>query len=255
MEEGVKNLDKTQMTSIFLKEINNFFSSLIGSVSMIVFLIITSVLLWLIPSYSVLNYGFATLEGFFSLAPILFLIIIPAITMRLIAEEKNLGTLEILFTKPISDFQIIIGKYLAALLLCVLSLVPTVIYYYSIYQLGYPKGNIDTGGVIGSYIGLFFLSSAFTAIGMFCSSVTHNQIIAFIFAVMLCSFLYWGFDLFSGFNFMEGQIEIFIKNLGIATHYESISKGVIDTRDILYFLSIDAIFILLSLTVLESRKW
>lgn len=243
------------MKSIFLKEINSFFSSLIGYVSIVVFLVITGVLLWFIPEYSVINYGFATLESFFTLAPILFLIIIPAITMRSLAEEKSLGTLEILFTKPISDFQIVFGKYLAAFLISVLSLIPTLIYYYSVYQLGYPKGNIDSGGAMGSYIGLIFLSSAFTAIGLFCSSLTQNQIIAFIVSVLLCAFFYWGFDLFSGFTFMEGKLEVFIRNLGIAAHYDSISKGVIDTRDVLYFLSIDAVFILLTLTVLESRKW
>ena len=243
------------MQSIFFKEINSFFGSLIGYVFIVVFLIITGVLLWVIPSYSLLDYGYATLDEFFSLAPILFLIIIPAITMRSIAEEKNLGTLEILFTKPITDFQIIFGKYLAVFLIALLSLIPTLIYFYSIYQLGYPKGNIDTGGVIGSYIGLIFLSSSFAAIGLFCSSITQNQIIAFISAVLFCAFFYWGFDLFSGFNFMEGRMEEVIKNFGISAHYDAISKGVVDTRDVLYFFSVDALFLLLTMTVLASRKW
>lgn len=243
------------MRGIFLKEVNSFFSSLIGYVSIIVFLAITGVLLWLVPDYSIMEYGFASLESFFGLAPILFLIIIPAITMRLIAEEKNLGTLEILFTKPVSDTQIVMGKYFAALFIAGLSLIPTIIYFYSVYQLGMPKGNIDTGGVMGSYIGLFFLSTAFTSIGLFCSSLTPNQIIAFMFAVLLCAFFYWGFDMFSAFSWMEGLPELIIKNIGIASHYDSISKGVIDTRDVLYFLSIDSIFILSTITVLGSRKW
>ncbi|MBP7478157.1 MAG: ABC transporter permease subunit, partial [Chitinophagales bacterium] len=183
------------------------------------------------------------------------LFIIPAITMRSFAEEKNNGTIELLFTKPLTDMEIVLGKYLASLFIVFIALIPTFVYYISIYQLGLPKGNIDTGGVIGSYMGLLFLGSVFTAVGIFCSTITSSQIVAFLFAALFSALLYWGFDLVSGFDFMEGSIETFIQKFGIASHYDSISRGIVDTRDVLYFLSLNAIFILFSATALESRKW
>lgn len=243
------------MKSIFIKEVNSFFSSLIGNIAILIFLFITGILLWFIPSYSILNYGFSSMEMLFSLAPILFLFIIPAITMRSFAEEKNNGTIELLFTKPLTDIEIVLGKYLASLFIVFVALIPTFVYYISIYQLGLPKGNIDTGGVIGSYMGLLFLGSVFTAVGIFCSTITSSQIVAFLFAALFSALLYWGFDLVSGFDFMEGSIETFIQKFGIASHYDSISRGIVDTRDVLYFLSLNAIFILFSATALESRKW
>jgi len=174
--------------------------------------------------------------------------------MRMFAEEKNQGTIEFLFTSPLTDLQIILAKYFAAFSLVVVSLIPTLVYFGTVYLLGMPSGNIDQGGMWGSYIGLLFLGSAFTAIGMFTSSITNNQIISFISAVALTAFLYLGFELIHELNLL-GPVDLFIKNLGMNTHYASLSRGVIDSRDVLYFLSIDALFILLTKTALESRKW
>jgi ABC-2 type transport system permease protein len=192
---------------------------------------------------------------FFSLAPILLLIIIPAITMRLLSEEKQTGTIEWIYTKPLSDWQIILGKYFASILLIIIALIPTIIYYFSIYQLGAPVGNIDNGGVIGSYIGLVFLSGAFCAIGLFASSITANQIAAFIFAATLSALIFWGFDLVSTFEIFDGMIAYVLKNIGIAYHYDSISRGVLDTRDVIYFCSIIFIFLYATFFNLEKRKY
>ncbi len=242
------------MKSIFLREINSFFSSMIGFLAMGFFILITGLVLWFFPQYRLLDYGYASLEGFFSLAPLLLLFIIPAITMRLFSEEKQMGTLEWVLTKPITDWQVILGKFLASLAIIFISLIPTLIYYFSIYQLGYPKGNIDNGGVMGSYFGLIMLSSAFCAIGIFCSSVTSNQIVAFILAAVGCATLFWGFDLISNFPYFEGSFDYFIKNLGISYHYDSISRGVLDTRDFVYFISISFFFLYLTFFQLEKRK-
>lgn len=242
------------MKPIFLREINSFFSSMIGFLAMGFFIIITGLVLWFFPEYSLLKYGYASLESFFSLAPILLLFIIPAITMRLFSEEMQLGTLEWLYTKPIKDIQIILGKYFASLAIIFIALLPTLIYYFSVYQLGYPKGNIDNGGVIGSYFGLMLLAASFCAIGTFCSSITPNQIVAFILAAVICAMLFWGFDLISNFSIFEGKLDFFIKNLGISYHYDSISRGVLDTRDLIYFLSLSFFFLYLTHFQLEKRK-
>jgi ABC-2 type transport system permease protein len=175
--------------------------------------------------------------------------------MRLLSEEKQTGTIEWIYTKPLSDWQIILGKYFASILLIVIALIPTVIYYFSIYQLGAPVGNIDNGGVIGSYIGLVFLSGAFCAIGLFASSITANQIAAFIFAATLCALIFWGFDLVSSFEIFDGMIAYILKNIGIAYHYDSISRGVLDTRDVIYFCSIIFIFLYATFFNLEKRKY
>jgi ABC-2 type transport system permease protein len=227
---------------------------MIGFLAMGFFIIITGLVLWFFPEYSLLKYGYASLESFFSLAPILLLFIIPAITMRLFSEEIQLGTLEWVLTKPLLDREIILGKYLASLAIIIITLIPTLIYYFSVYQLGYPKGNIDNGGVIGSYFGLLLLASTFCAIGTFCSSLTSNQIIAFIVAAALCATLFWGFELISNFAFFEGKLDFFIKNIGISYHYDSISRGVLDTRDFIYFASISFFFLYLTYFQLEKRK-
>jgi ABC-2 type transport system permease protein len=243
------------MKSILYKEIHTFLSSYIGFLAMGIFVVITGLMIWVFPQYSVLNYGYSSLEMFFSLAPILLLIIIPAITMRLLSEEKQTGTIEWIYTKPLSDWQIILGKYFASILLIIIALIPTVIYYFSIYQLGAPVGNIDNGGVIGSYIGLVFLSGAFCAIGLFASSITANQIAAFIFAATLSALIFWGFDLVSTFEIFDGMIAYVLKNIGIAYHYDSISRGVLDTRDVIYFCSIIFIFLYATFFNLEKRKY
>ena len=243
------------MLTLFKKEIRAFLSSLIGYIAICVFLLLVGLFLWILPTDSnILNNGYAGLDSLFSLAPWVFLFLIPAITMRSFADEKKAGTIEFLLTKPLTDLQIILAKYFASVTLVLFSLLPTLIYYYTIYKLGNPIGNIDSGGTYGSYIGLFFLASAFTAIGIFASSLSDNQIVAFILAVFLCFFLYIGFEYISMLD-LFGKMDDLILSIGINDHYTSMSKGVIDTRDVIYYLSIIGIFILLTKTTLESRKW
>jgi|694.fasta_scaffold16639_2 ABC-2 type transport system permease protein len=242
------------MIAIFRKELNHFFSSLIGYLSIGIFLLITGSLLWFFNG-GVLDYGYATLESLFNLAPVVFLILIPAVTMRSFSEEKNMGTLELLMTKPLRDIDVILGKYLAALVLVVFSILPTLIYFYSVYKLGAPVGNIDTGGVWGSYIGLLFLGASFTAIGVFCSTLSSNQIVAFILSATICAAVYWLFDIIADFPLFADGLDYFIQQLGINAHYKSISRGIVDTRDIIYFLSVIVLFLGGTKTVLESRKW
>ena len=174
--------------------------------------------------------------------------------MRSFAEERRTGTMEMLFTKPLSDWQIVWGKYLAGVALVLLALIPTLVYFFSVYRLSLPVGNVDAGGIWGSYIGLFFLSAAFVSIGLFCSSLTNNQILAFLLSVFLCGFIYIGFDMIYSMA-LFGSVDLFIQQLGIASHYSSLSRGVIDTRDILYFLSVIILFLSMTKLVLSSRKW
>lgn len=218
------------------------------------FLLVSGLFLWVFPDSSILDYGYAGLDSFFNIAPYLFIFLIPAITMRSIAEEKKDGTFELLATRPLSDWDIILGKYFACLLIVVLTLIPTLIYYFSVYQLGITKGNIDTGGVIGSYIGLILLASAFTAIGLFCSSMSKNQIIAFTLAVVFSYFSFSGFDSISSIISLQAYASVLIE-FGINEHYQSLSRGVLDSRDLVYFLSFSALFLVLTKTKLGSRKW
>ncbi len=211
--------------------------------------------MWVLPTDSnILDNGYANIDALFILAPWVFLFLIPAITMRSFADEKKSGTIELLLTRPLSDLQIILAKYFAGVTLVLFSLLPTLIYYYSVHRLGSPVGNIDTGGMWGSYIGLLFLGAAFVSIGIFASAVTDNQVISFILSLFLCFFIYTGFDFLSSFAFF-GKIDNIILALGINTHYMSMSRGVVDSRDIIYFVSLVAIFIVSTRTVLESRKW
>jgi ABC-2 type transport system permease protein len=219
-----------------------------------IFLLACGLMFWFFPDTSILEYGYAEMDGFFSLVPYLFMFLISAITMRSFAEERKEGTYVLLATKPLTDMQIIAAKYLACMILVLFSLVPTLVYYYSIYQLGMPKGNIDTGAVIGSYLGLFLLGSAFTAIGVFASSITKNQIIAFAIAVFLCFFAYSGFYSVSRVSVFS-SVEDALANLGIAAHYQSISRGVLDTRDAVYFVTFVALFLGLTKLALGGRKW
>jgi len=243
------------MITLFKKEISSFLSSLIGYIVITVFLLINGLFLWVFPSeFNILDFGYANIDGLFLIAPFVFLFLIPAITMRSFSDEKKSGTIEILLTKPLSDYQIIFAKFLAGFALVVFSLIPTLLYFVSVYYLGFPKGNIDTGGMWGSYIGLLFLGGTFVAIGLFSSSITDNQIIAFIISVFLCGFIYMGFEFIYSFE-LFGSADLFIKQLGMNSHYSSMSRGVIDTRDILYFISVKALFMLLTKLSLESRKW
>ncbi len=243
------------MFVLYKKELSNFFSSLTGYLAIIVFLVITGLFVWVFPGdFNILNNGFSNLDGLFIIAPWVFLFLIPAVTMRLFSEEKKTGTIELLFTKPISDMQIVVAKYLAGLTVVVISLLPTLMYFVSVYLLGNPVGNIDVGGTWGAFIGLFFLSAIYVAIGVFASSVTDNQIISFILAMLLSFLIYIGFDYLSEFSFWKG-LAYTIEKFGISFHYASISRGVVDSRDIIYFLSVILIFLYSTRLVLESRKW
>lgn len=243
------------MIGIFLKEVNAFFSSLIGYIVIGVFLAILGLIMFVFPDTSLLHYNYATLDQLFDMAPVIFMFLIPAITMSTLAEEQQTGTIELLTTRPITDFQIILGKYLACLALVAFALLPTILYYYTVYQLGSPKGNLDGGAILGSYIGLFLLAASFVAIGLFASSLSNNQIVAFIFAAFLCFLFHWGFDFFSRMPFFVGRGDDVVQMFGIDYHYISISRGILDTRDLLYFFSVISIFLLLTLTSLGRRKW
>ncbi|MBC7398713.1 MAG: gliding motility-associated ABC transporter substrate-binding protein GldG [Mucilaginibacter sp.] len=239
------------MYSILKKEITAYLSSLVAYVTIGVFLLVLGLFLWVFPDSSILDYGYAALDSLFSTAPYLFMFLIPAITMRSLAEERNAGTFELLLTRPLTHLQIVLGKYFAAVVVVLFALVPTLIYYYSVHTLGIPQGNIDTGAVIGSYIGLFLLGSAFAAIGLFASAITKNQIIAFTVAIFLCYFFYSGFDSLSGLLSLQSSG---IQSLGITEHYQSISRGVLDTRDLAYFIILTAVFIELTLFVLLKQQ-
>jgi len=242
------------MFTVLKREISGGMSSLLGYVSICVFLIACSLVLWVYPESSILESGYASLQGFFDTVPWIFIFLVPAITMRLFADEKKSGTLELLFTRPISDWGIILGKYLAACIHILFALIPTLIYVLCIARLGNPPGNLDWGALFGSYLGLIFLGAVFSAIGLFCSSLTSNQVIAFLLAVLLCFFFFSGFDSLSKINSLLG-IELFIVQLGINAHYLSVSRGVLDTRDLIYFVSISVFFLYLTKISLESRKW
>lgn len=242
------------MLSILTKEISGFFSSLVAYITMAAFLLVTGLFLWVFPDSSILEYGYAGLDSFFNIAPYIFMFLIPAITMRSLAEEQKDGTFELLATRPVSDLQIVLGKFLASLAIVVLTLFPTLIYYITVYQLGISIGNVDTGAVTGSYLGLILLGAAFTSIGLFTSSLGKNQIIAFTLAMFLCFFTFSGFDSLSRIISMQG-IENFLSSLGINQHYQSISRGVLDSRDLIYFLSFTAVFLLFTKTILGGRKW
>ena len=243
------------MLTLLKKEISSFLSSLIGYIVITVFLLINGLFLWVFQGdFNILDFGYANLDGLFMIAPFVFLFLIPAITMRSFAEEKRTGTMELLLTKPLTEFEIVMAKFLSGLILVIFSLLPTLVYFFSVYQLGLPKGNIDLGGMWGSYAGLLFLGASFVAIGMFASSITDNQIISFIVAVFLCGFLYIGFDFIYSFA-LFGKVDLLIKSLGMNDHYQSMSRGVLDTRDMIYFLGLISFFILLSRYSIERRKW
>jgi len=243
------------MISIFKKEVNLFLSSLIGYIAIGVFLIATGLFLWVFPDYSVINYGFADLGSFFRMAPYVFLFLIPAITMRTFAEETQTGTMELLTTRPISDWEIILGKYFASVFLVLLSILPTLIYYYSVYELGLPKGNLDIGATWGSYLGLVGLGAVFVAIGVFCSSLTNNQIIAFLLGLFLCGFFYDAFASLARLPMFYGSSDSVVEALGISYHYASISRGLIDSRDVIYFISMIVAFLSCTKFAMERRKW
>lgn len=242
------------MLSIYIKEINSFLDSLIAYIVIGVFLTAIGLLMWVFPETSVLQYGFADMTTLFTLAPYVFMFLIPAITMRTFAEEKKSGTIELLMTRPLTDWDIILGKYFSSFTIVLFAIFPTLIYFISLYILGNPPGNLDIAGIVGSYIGLALLGAVFTAIGIFASSITENQIIAFVIAVFLCFIIYSGFNSFAAINVWLSS-SLFIEQLGILYHYSSMSKGLIDSRDLVYFFSVIMIMLLITYLNLGSRKW
>ena len=242
------------MWAIFKKDFLSFWYSLIGYLVVLIFLVGTGLFIWVLPDTNVLDYGYASLETLFTFGPYLLLFLVPAITMKSFAEEKKTGTIELLFTKPITDLQIVLGKYLACVLLVVVSILPTLVYYFSIYQLGNPIGNIDSAGFAGSFIGLILLGSVFVSAGIFASSLTDNQILSFVIALVLCFLLYQGFDLLSGIS-EKGQVTLLISQMGILAHYHSFSKGLVDSRDLVYFLVVIVLLLQGAKLKLESRNW
>lgn len=243
------------MWFIFKKEVSVFFSSLIGYIVIGVFLLILGLVMFVFPDFSLLNYNYASLDQLFGIAPLIFLFLIPAVTMRSFAEENQSGTIELLVTKPVKDYEIVLGKYFACLALVVLALLPTLLYLWTVYELGSPRGNIDLGAAFGSYIGLFLLAACFVAIGIFASVVTDNQIVSFIVATFLSFIFYYAFFLLSRLPMFVGKWDVFVQKLGIDYHYASISRGVLDSRDIIYFLSIIILFVVFTLGILQKRKW
>ena len=238
------------MIAILKKEFNSFFASPIAYLVIGVFLLINGLLLFLFKDdFNILNAGFADLNSFFFVTPWVFIFLIPAITMKSFADEFNNGTIELLKTKPISNWQIVLGKFWAALLLVVIALIPTITYVYTVHQLGNPIGNIDFGATIGSYIGLFFLAATYTAIGLFTSTLSKNQIVAFILGVFSTFFLFYGFDAIS--NSFDNNLTI--QQIGINAHFKSISRGIIDTRDLVYFISVTIFFLFITKTRLENE--
>jgi ABC-2 type transport system permease protein len=241
------------MLTILQKEFNAFLNSPVAYVVLGVFLIATGLFVWVFPDSSVLDYGYADLQTLFNLAPWIFLFLIPALTMRTFAEEKKAGTIELLLTRPLTDGQIIGGKYMACLLLALLALVPTLLYYYSVYKLGSPEGNIDSAATVGSYLGLALLAAVFAAIGILASALTRDQIIAFLVAVVGCFLVYSGFDSLA--SVLQGSSAYYVSQLGIAAHYRDLSKGLIDSRDLVYFFSVVAIALQATRLALRSRNW
>lgn len=237
------------MFAILKKEIHTFFASPIGYLVIALFLILNGLFLWFFKGdFNIIDNGFADLSNFFVLAPWILLFLIPAVTMRSFSDEKKQGTLELLLTKPISHLNIVLGKYLGAFVLILIALLPTALYVFTVYQLGDPVGNLDLGSTLSSYFGLLFLIAAYTAIGVFASSLSDNQIVTFIIAVFLCFFFYIGFE-----GIADYLSSNFIDQLGMSFHFKSMSRGVLDTRDIIYFLSIACVFITLTLQNINTK--
>lgn len=241
------------MFAIFSKEINSFFGSLIAYVVIAVFLIAIGLIVWVFPNSNVLDYGYADLGVFFNLTPFVLLFLVPAITMRTIAEESRNGTLELLLTKPIKDFHLILGKLFACWLMVTITLLPTVIYYFSLYQLGNPPGNIDTAAVIGSYVGLFLLSGALVAMGIWVSSLNDNQIVAFVLSVFIGFIWYMGLGAISDLLVSGFQADFF-NWLALDRQYAALGKGLIDSRNVIYLISFIFFFVILTYLRLSALR-
>ena len=243
------------MLALLKKEVRSFLSSLIGYVVMGVFLLLIGLFMWIFPGeWNVLDNGLSSLDTLFTIAPWVFMFLIPAITMRSFAEEQRTGTIELLLTRPLSDLQIILAKFFGGVILVLISLLPTLVYYVTIYLIGSPAGNLDVGATWGSYIGLLFLGAAYVSIGIFTSSITSNQIVSFLLSVVICFFMYIGFESIGSFD-LFGSFDRYIIGLGMNDHYKGLSRGLVDTRDVLYFVLLSTVFILGTQTVIQSRKW
>jgi ABC-2 type transport system permease protein len=243
------------MYAIFIKELNSFFSSLTGLIAAVVFLVVNGLFIWVFPGeLNVLDSGYSTLDTLFIIAPWVFLFLVPAIAMRTFSEEKRTGTIELLLTRPLTDMKLILGKYFAVLVLVLFILLPSLFFFASVYLLGNPVGNMDTGGTWGSFIGLFFLASGYAAISIFASSLTQNHIVSFIIGMLLCFFLFIGLESIASMHLFK-TVQHLVVSLGINEHYRSMSRGVIDTRDIMYFFALATIFLLATRTIIQSRKW
>jgi ABC-2 type transport system permease protein len=243
------------MFAIFRKEISGFFSSMTGYIVIIVFLLINSLFMWVFPGeWNIFDTGSAGLDTLFFISPWVFLFLVPAVTMRMIAEEKRLGTIELIYSRPVTERGIIWGKYLASVILVLLALLPGLVYYISVYMLGDPPGNLDKGGTLGASIGLLFLASVYVSAGIFASSLTDNQVIAFIVSLLICFFLFIGLD---SLAYLPGlkKLDEFVIRLGINEHYRSMSRGVLDINDAVYFIAVALIFNEATRLVLLSRKW
>ncbi len=242
------------MRAIYLRELGSYFSSMIAYITVGLLLAVLGLVLWVFPDFSLIMTPFAGVDSLFEIAPLIFIFLIPAFTMRSFAEEKQAATLEILLTRPVSAVQIVFGKYLATLTWLFIALLPTLMYVYSIYQLGSPPGNIDLGQIAASYLGLFLLGAVFCAIGVFASSLTSNQIVAFVLAVFFCFVLYYGFFFISKIASFSGSLDGLIESLGIDYHYHSISRGLIETRDLVYFLCLIGICLTWTWSAIAKRS-
>ncbi|NNK10628.1 MAG: gliding motility-associated ABC transporter permease subunit GldF [Flavobacteriaceae bacterium] len=242
------------MLAIFKREITSFFTTATGPLALVLFLVVNGLFLWVFKGpYNVFDYGFAELSAFFMLSPFIFLILIPGLSMKSFSEEKKLGTLELLLMKPLSPWELVLGKFLGIFVLGVIALIPTTVYVWSISALGTEAGNFDFGLVMGSYFGMLLLLFAYTSIGIFTSTLTENQIVAFLLAILLSLFAYLGFESIAAL-ITNGSFSLFIENMGMKAHYERIGRGIIDSRDVVYFFSISIFFSYLTVTRLKQRQ-
>jgi ABC-2 type transport system permease protein len=240
------------MWSICKKELNQFFSNLTGYIAIVLFLLINGIFLFMLPDSSIFEFGYASLDKFFELAPWIFMFLVPAITMRSLSDEFKAGTFEILKTKPLSAWQITLGKYFSILIVLLLAIIPTIIYIVTIKSLS-AVGGIDSGGILGSYIGLFLLAAVFSAIGLCCSGFTSNAVVAFLISAFACLILYFGFNALSKLPFFANGVDYYVEMMGIDFHYRSMSRGVLDSRDVVYFVSIIFLFLLITVKGLHKK--
>jgi len=242
------------MITLYKKEISIFFSTIIGYLIIGLFLLISSLILWHdISEINILDNAYASMDSFFSIAPLIFLLFIPSVSMRVFSEEFNTGTIETLITKPISSFEIVTAKFFAVLSLVIIAILPTITYVISIYFLGETTGNLDLAAVVGSYIGLILLSSIFSSISVYASSLSSNQIVAFLLAIIMSSFFFFGFDILSQLPYLQ-IVDLILQKIGISYHYNMMSKGLLKVSDLVYFMSVSLLFIKLTEVVIKNKK-